>query len=59
MTPNPIFSNLNKSRVAEKLGVSRQAIYNWERKKIPAERVVELSQVTGIAREKLRPDLYT
>jgi len=59
MTADPIFFSFNKSRVAEKLGVSRQTIYNWERKKIPAERVVELSQVTGIARERLRPDLYT
>ena len=57
MTPNPIFSTFNKSKVAQELGVSRQTIHNWQRKKIPAERVVELSQVTGIARERLRPDL--
>jgi DNA-binding transcriptional regulator YdaS (Cro superfamily) len=38
------------------LGLSYQAIQQWE--KIPAERVVEVEAVTGIARERLRPDLY-
>lgn len=43
-------------RLAELLGVTRNAIYQWER--IPAERVVEVEKLTGVPREQLRPDLY-
>lgn len=38
------------------LGLSRAAVSAW--KNIPPERVVEVERVTGIPREKLRPDLY-
>lgn len=42
--------------LARRIGVTRQAIYGWD--KIPAERVVEVEAATGIPRKKLRPDLY-
>lgn len=42
--------------LARDLGVTRGAIAQWDR--VPAERVVEVSKFTGIAREVLRPDLY-
>lgn len=35
--------------------ISHQAIAQWRR--VPAERVLEVERVTGIARETLRPDL--
>lgn len=38
------------------LGVSQPAISNWKR--VPADRVVAVESVTGIARAVLRPDLY-
>lgn len=38
------------------LGLSYQSIQQWE--KVPAERVVEIEAITGVARERLRPDLY-
>lgn len=38
------------------VGRTRQAIYSW--KKIPADLVVKSEKVTGIPREKIRPDLY-
>lgn len=44
------------AKFAEKIGVSRQVVYLWD--KIPAERVVEVEKATGIPREFLRPDLY-
>jgi DNA-binding transcriptional regulator YdaS (Cro superfamily) len=39
-----------------KLGLSRAAVSGWKR--IPAERVADVERVTGIPREKLRPDLF-
>ena len=44
------------ARLARGLGLTRAAVLKWER--VPAERVVEIERITGIAREKLRPDLY-
>lgn len=38
------------------LGLSRGAASQWRR--IPAERVLEVERLTGLAREILRPDLY-
>jgi len=43
-------------RLARKLGVSRQAIYQWTA--VPVERAAELERVTGIPRRRLRPDLF-
>jgi len=39
-----------------KIGISRQAVDNWER--VPAERVHDVEEVTGLARSFLRPDIY-
>ena len=36
-------------------GITPQAISQW--RQVPAERVLEVERVTGIARESLRPDL--
>jgi len=43
-------------RLADRIGVTRQAIYQW--REIPAERVREIATLTGVARADLRPDLY-
>jgi hypothetical protein len=42
--------------LARLLGITFQAIQQW--KKVPAERLLEIERVTGVARERLRPDLY-
>jgi DNA-binding transcriptional regulator YdaS (Cro superfamily) len=42
--------------LARLLGITHQAIAQWDR--VPAERMLEIERVTGIARERLRPDLY-
>jgi DNA-binding transcriptional regulator YdaS (Cro superfamily) len=42
--------------LARLLGITHQAIQQWE--KVPAERMLEIERVTGICRERLRPDLY-
>ena len=63
-TNSQVFDNVLKlswgqqNKLADKLGVSRQTIYIWQRRKIPAEKVVAISKALGIPREQLRPDLY-
>ena len=42
--------------LASALGHHRQAVYRWGR--IPAERVIEIEQLTGVPREELRPDIF-
>lgn len=44
------------SKVAHGLGLTRAAVLKWQQ--VPAERVVEIERITGIPREKLRPDLF-
>lgn len=39
-----------------KLGLSRGAVSQWD--VVPAGRVIDVEKLTGIPREKLRPDLY-
>ena len=38
------------------LGMSAQALSEWQR--VPAHRILQVEAVTGIPREKLRPELY-
>jgi DNA-binding transcriptional regulator YdaS (Cro superfamily) len=42
--------------LARLLGMSQQALSEWRR--VPAHRLRQVEAVTGIPREKLRPDLY-
>jgi DNA-binding transcriptional regulator YdaS (Cro superfamily) len=42
--------------LARMLGVAHQALMGWRR--IPASRILQIEMLTGIPREKLRPDLY-
>lgn len=40
------------------LGVTAGAIWQWAESQVPAERIFKVSQLTGIALEQLRPDLF-
>jgi TorA maturation chaperone TorD len=42
--------------LAQKIGISQPSVSNWSR--VPADRVVSVESVTGVARDVLRPDLY-
>lgn len=42
--------------LARKLGLQRQAVYQWT--EIPSRHVLKVEQLTGIPRHRLRPDLY-
>lgn len=44
------------SLVARELGIERGAVAMWSR--VPADRVPEVSRITGIPRWLLRPDLW-
>ncbi len=43
-------------RVAERLGVSRQAMQQWT--SVPVKRVLALEAMSGVSRYDLRPDIY-
>lgn len=44
------------TELARRIGISQPSVSNWER--VPAERVLSVEAVTGVARSILRPDLY-
>ena len=44
------------SELARRIGISQPSVTNWDR--IPAERVLSVEAVTGVARAVLRPDLF-
>ena len=47
------------SALADQLGVTYQAIWYWMRDgKVPIARVVEVERITGVPRERLRPDFF-
>jgi DNA-binding transcriptional regulator YdaS (Cro superfamily) len=46
------------AKVGQLLGVTRQTVYRWVWNRVPAERVAEVEYVTGIPRERLRPDIF-
>ena len=44
------------SKLAEALGVSPQAVSQWE--EVPPLRVLTVERASGVPRHELRPDLY-
>jgi len=46
----------NPFRLARDLGLTPAAIYRWER--VPCGRIIAVENATGVARKRLRPDLY-
>lgn len=46
----------NGSALATALGINRVAVYQWKR--VPAERVRDVSRITGVPDYLLRPDLF-
>lgn len=51
-----VLRNVDRSQLARDLGITTGAVWQWRR--VPAERVIDVSRLTGIPREELRPDLY-
>lgn len=46
-----------RSLLAAECGITHGAISQWDR--VPAERVLAVSRLTGIPPEELRPDIFT
>lgn len=46
----------HNSHLADKLGITRQAFHQWTI--VPPYRVLAVEEITGVSRERLRPDLY-
>ncbi len=42
--------------LAERLGISKTAVYNW--KIVPPLRVNEVAEITGLAPHEIRPDIF-
>ncbi len=46
-------------RLGEALGCAHSSVVRWrQRGRVPADRVVAIEEATGVARRRLRPDLY-
>jgi transcriptional regulator with XRE-family HTH domain len=66
MSAKTEFSDYRKSRglslaeVARKFGVDRTTILRWEKGKppVPIKRIGEIEALTGISRNRLRPDVF-
>lgn len=43
-------------KVAERFGISTQAVYKWDY--APAKKVLEIEAATGVSRHQLRPDIF-
>ena len=50
--------SLSLEAFGDKFGVNKSTVLRWEERRVPAERVREISKITGIPRSKLRPDLF-
>ena len=44
------------AKVGDACGITAQAVADWSR--VPAHQVIAVEALTGIPRERLRPDLY-
>ncbi|NIN69158.1 MAG: hypothetical protein GTO63_31615 [Anaerolineae bacterium] len=44
------------AKLAKALGISRQSVYAW--KVCPAKRAEEVSKLSGVSKEMLRPDVF-
>lgn len=56
LLPPPLAKHGMRSKIARGLGISPQAVGQWKR--VPAERVIAVAEITGIPARELRPDLY-
>lgn len=43
-------------KLADACGISHSAVWQWDR--VPGERLVAVSRVTGIPMQELRPDMF-
>lgn len=44
--------------LARELSVNKSTATRWSKRRVPAERVLEIERFTGVPRHELRPDIY-
>lgn len=50
---------VGKTQMARELGLTRGAVYSWERKnQIPAKHILKIEQLSGVSRYELAPEIY-
>ncbi len=49
---------MNRAKLARLMNVNKSSVSRWAAGTIPAERAVDIERVTGIPRNRLRPDLF-
>jgi DNA-binding transcriptional regulator YdaS (Cro superfamily) len=58
-TRDAVLKAASRGEIARRLGINLSAVSRWfKRGQIPSERVVAVEGITGVPRERLRPDLY-
>ena len=55
---NAIRQSGSASALGLAIGVTKMAVSLWRRKGVPAERVLQVFEATGVTPHELRPDLY-
>lgn len=55
-TRNAIEKSGGLSALSRQIGITRQAISQWDR--IPAEQCRQVSEISGVPLHELRPDIY-
>lgn len=51
-------SSVSHSEIARRVGVSRQVLHHWLKRRVPAEHVAAMENATGIPRAIIRPDIF-
>lgn len=50
--------NMRLIDLSRVVSVDKATVTRWAKKRVPAERVLEIESLTGISRHVLRPDIY-
>jgi len=53
-----IKKNVPISVVADTVKMSRSGVHLWASRGIPIDRAIELSRISGVPVEKIRPDIF-
>jgi DNA-binding transcriptional regulator YdaS (Cro superfamily) len=48
----------NLAQLAKELGVDKSTVTRWASGQVPIDRVNDVSRMTGIPRQELRPDVF-